>query len=295
MRRHATGPVALAAAITLAAAACGRPAASTDGAEAPQTGPARTFWTAYHDATAKRTKGDLAGAVASYRRALQLRPGHEDSLYYLGNCHLAQGAYHDALDAYRRLVSINPEGSSRGYMQSALVHASLDSAAPRDLEAAERLFGRALEVDPDSGAVLGLAEVAILRDDTGLASTWLARADVENPASVAVPYLRGYLAFRRGARSQAWRLFETAVTRGAATKAAVTWSEEGDVKADPALRWQALARQSVFGGHWLRLRRYLAQPGPTPVDMEREYSLLEAAITAVRGSGTPSAARARPS
>jgi tetratricopeptide (TPR) repeat protein len=285
----AAGSVVLAAAIGLAAGACTGPAASPDAAAATHAEPARTFWTAYNEATARRAKGDIAGAVLSYRRALQLRPDHEDSLYYLGNCHLDQGSYPAALEAYRRLVSVNPEGSSRGYMQSALVHASLEPGAPLDLDAAERLFARALDVDPDSGAVLGLAEVAVLRDDHDRAATWLARADVENPTSVAVPYLRGYLALRRGARPKAWRLFETAVKRGQATKAAVTWSEEGDVKADPALRWQALARQSVFGRHWLRLRRYLEPPGPTRADMAREYRRLEAALADLRGSGTMAA------
>jgi len=240
--------------------------------------PARRFWAAYHDATARRRKRDLNGAVASYREALRLRPQHEDSLYYLGNCQLERRAYGEALEAYRQLVAVNPEGSSRGYMQWALVRASLQADAPRDLDEAERLFARALRVDPDSGAVLGLAEVALLRGDVSRARTWLERADVENPMSVAVPYLRGYLALRRGARLEAWRFFENAVRRGETKKATVTWSEEGDVKAGPALRWQALARQSVFGAHWLRVRRYLEQPGPTPADMERDYSLLDADI-----------------
>ena len=245
--------------------------------------PVRTFWAAYNDATARRAKGDLDGAIASYRRALALRPDHEDSLYYLGNCSLERRAYEDALDAYRRLVAVNPQGSPRGYMQSALVLASLEPGAPRDFDAADRLFARALELDPESGAVLGLAEVALLRDDRGRAGTWLARAEADNPASMAVPFLRGYLALRRGARLEAWQLFETAVKRGEVKKLPVAWSAEGDVKADPALRWRALARQSVFGAHWLRLRRYLERPGPSPGDMEREYAQLQAAIAAVRG------------
>ena len=244
--------------------------------------PARAFWAAYHQATARRTKRDFEGAIASYQLALQLKPDHEDSHYYLGNCLLERRAYADAVDVYRRLVAINPVGSSRGYMQWALVRASLQPEAPRDLAEAERLFSRALAVDPDSGAVLGLAEVAILRDDREGARTWLEQADADNPTSVAVPYLRGYLALRRDARIEALRLFETAVKRGEIKKPVVTWSEEGDVKADPDLRWQALARQSVFGAHWLPLRRYLQQPGPSSVDMERHYSLLQAEIAAVR-------------
>jgi tetratricopeptide (TPR) repeat protein len=288
--RIAGGAVLAAAVIGLAGWGLAPRTPAEDPAPASHTEPARTFWAAYHDATARRTARDLEGAVASYRHALRLRPDHEDSLYYLGNCQLERREYGEALATYERLVAVNPEGSSRGYMQSALVRASLDPGAPRDLDEAERLFTRALRVDPESGAVLGLAEVAILQGDPERARTWLDRAAVEHPASMAVPYLRGYLALRRGDRLDAWRLFQTAVARGEVTKAAVARSEEGDVKADPALRWQALARQSVFGAEWLRLRRYLEQPGPSPVDMERDYSLLEAAITRAVAPGSVTAA-----
>ena len=290
--RIAVRAALVAAVLGLAAWHLMRRAHSADPAAASGAEPVRSFWAAYNDASTRRAKGDLDGAIASYRRALELRPDHEDSLYYLGNCNLERRAFGDALDAYRRLVTVNPEGSSRGYMQSALVYASLDPDAPRDLVAADRLFARALELDPDSGAVLGLGEVALLQNDPGRAGTWLARADVENPTSMAVPFLRGFLAIRRGARREAWQLFETAVKRGEVKKGPVAWSEEGDVKADPALRWKALARQSVFGAHWLPLRRYLGQPGPTPADMERDYSVLQTAIADARSvAASPRAAR----
>lgn len=244
--------------------------------------PAREFWATYRDATLRRTAGDPAGAAAAYERALRLRPDHEDSLYYLGNCRLEQRRFAEALEAYRRLVAVNPEGSSRGYMQWGLVHASLEPGAPRDLAEAERLFTRALEVDSDSGALLGLAEIALLRGDRERARGLLERADAENPMSVAAPFLLGYLASRRGAWDDARRLFERAIERGELKKPGVVWTEEGDVKADPALRWRALARQSVFGAHWLRLRTLAGQSDSALAAMKREYSLLEAAIDEVR-------------
>lgn len=246
---------------------------------------ARAFWTTYREATLRRSRQDLDGAVAAYHQALALRPDHEDSLYYLGNCQFERRAYADAVDAYRRLVRVNPEGSPRGYVQWGLVHASLEPDAPRDFEEAERLFTRAVRLDPESGAVLALAEVALLKGDVERAQMWLGRADVEDASSVAVPFLRGYLAWRRDARDEAWTRFESAVARGRTAKPAVSWSEEGDVKADPALRWQALARQSVFGAHWLGLRAYLEPPGPSPAVMSREYQHLGRAIAAAQGRG----------
>lgn len=247
-----------------------------------RTARAREFWAVYREATVQRAAGDFGSAAVSYTNALALRPDHEDSLYYLGNCHLERRAYADALEAYRRLAAVNPDGSSRGYMQGALIYASLEPDAPHDLSQAEQIFRRALEIDSDSGALLGLAEVALLRGQWEDARRRLEAVDAENPMSLAAPYLLGYLAFRRGARDDAWRLFRVAVDRGEIKKPAVKWTEEGDVKADPALRWRALARQSVFGAHWIKVRAYVAPPGPRFDDMEREYRQLEATLASRR-------------
>ena len=258
-------------------AACRGEATATAPAGSPASD-ARQFWAAYHAASRHRSKGHLDQAVVAYAQALQLRPNHEDSLYYLGNCYLEQGAFDRAQEAYRRLIAVNPQGSSRGYMQLALTHASLAPGAPFDLAEAKRLFQLALDVDPDSGALLGLGEVALLEGDFAAAADALRRAGDDNQMSVAVPYLLGYLAFRRGDRAAAWKAFNAAVERVVLKKPAVNWTEEGDVKADPALRWRALARQSVLGDHWLRVRAYAKDAGPGEADMAREYRALDAAL-----------------
>lgn len=256
-----------------------RPAAEPAGATAAATpSGAREFWDAYRAAGARRSQGDCAGAIGHYTRALALRPTHEDSLYYLGNCHADRGEREAAMAAYERLVAVNPEGSSRAYMQMGLLLAASAPDGRRDLAGAERLFTRALEVDSDSGALLGLAEVALLRHRWDEAARRLEAASADNAMSIAAPFLQAYLAYRDGDRTRALTLFETAVARGELKKGPVAWSEEGDVKADPELRWRALARQSVLGGHWVGLRRYLAPPGPTMADLEREMRALEATI-----------------
>jgi tetratricopeptide (TPR) repeat protein len=242
--------------------------------------PGDGFWPAYRDATTRRMAGDCRAAVVSYGKAIALRPAHEDSLYYLGNCHLELGAYGEAIGAYRRLVAHNPDGSPRAYMQWGLAHASLAPGAPHDLEEAERLFQRARDLDPESGALLGLAEVAVLRGEPEKARRLLERASAEDSMSMAAPYLLGYLASRAGEQADAWRQFRLAVERGEMKKSPVAWSEEGDVKADPSLRWRALARQSVLGAHWIRLRAYVGKINLTRDDMEREYALLESALRA---------------
>jgi hypothetical protein len=160
-------------------------------------------------------------------------------------------------------------------MQLASIRASLEPGAPVDLAQAAALFQRALDVDPDSGALLGLAEVALIQHRVVEAERMLVQVDADNPISIAAPFLRGYLAMERQSPDEAWALFRTAVARGEPKKGGVKWTEEGDVKGTPELRWRALARQSVFGVYWIRLRTYLAPPGPSRADMQREYGQLQ--------------------
>lgn len=257
-------------------------------AVATRTIEAREFWSTYRDASAHRMAGDCSAAVSAYRAALALRPQHEDSLYYLGNCLLDLERYDEAIDAYRQLVALNPDGSARAYVQWGLVHASLHPGAPLDLQEAGRLFQRAADLEPDSGAHLGLAEIAVLRGDLARAEQLLIPIATESPMNVPAPYLLGYLAWRTGAVAEAKQHLAVAVERMTAGTPPSKWSEEGDVKAAPALRWRALARQSVFGSQWLALRSHAlastsAHMGASRhADLDDAYRSLDAAIAAAR-------------
>ena len=240
----------------------------------------RRFWETYRLASQKRAMGDLESAITLYRDALALKPGHEDSLYYQGNCYFECGRYPEAVMAYERLIAANPLGSSRGYMQLGLVYSSLEAGAPLNLDKATEYFQRTVQVDPDSGGQLALGEVAMLRGEWSKAWAALAGANADNPMSMAAPYLLGYLCFREGKNQEAWKWFRLAVQRGELKKPAMKWTEEGDVKADPELRWRALARQSVFGKYWLPLRKYL-KSGSSEGDMKSEYQQLQKVLVLV--------------
>jgi hypothetical protein len=99
--------------------------------------------------------------------------------------------------------------------------------------------------------------------------------------SMAAPYLLGYLCYRQGQQAEAWRWFSLAVQRGELKKLALKWTEEGDVKADPELRWRALARQSVFGKYWLQLRKYTEKGSYAQADMKKEYQQLQKVLVLV--------------
>jgi tetratricopeptide (TPR) repeat protein len=242
----------------------------------------RLFWDTYKQASSKRAAGELSEAVGLYQRVLEMRPTHEDSIYYQGNCYMELGRYREALDNYARLIEINPQGSSRGYMQMGLIYGSLEPGPTMDLKAAEQIFEKTLSVDPDSGAQLALGEVALLQGNWEKAWQKLQSANSDNPMSMAAPYLLGYLKYRKGDREEAWKWFKLAVQRGELKKPSLKWTEEGDVKADPALRWRALARQSIFGDYWLPLRKYLKDPNFSIVAMDVEYKRLANVIAGQR-------------
>ncbi len=256
------GAALMAGAAWIAGAGTGTPVAQATATAAATR--ARQFWPIYERAGQARSAGRLEDAIALYTQALVVRPEHEDSLYYLGNCLLERRDHDGALRVYERLVAANPAGSSRGYMQLGSLRASLDPEAPVDLPKARALFEHALALDPDSGALLGLAEVALLEHQLAEAARLLASVEADNPMSVAAPYLRGYLAFARDDAAGAWALFKAATARGEFKKAAVRWTEEGDAKTSPELRWRALARQSVFGAYWIPPARVSGGPRTSP-------------------------------
>lgn len=253
-RRCPTTAGVVAAALLMAAGLACRDQASSVVAEKTPAVAARAFWATYQEATARRMAGDCAGAVPLYRQALEQRPDHEDALYYLGNCLAEQRATAEALAIYDRLARLNPAGSSRAQVQAALLHASLRPGAPVDLDNAERLFRQALEIDPDSAARLGLAEVRLLQGELEDARRLLIEILADSPMSAPAPFLLGYLAYRADGREAARPHFGAAVARLCPPETASRWSEEGDAKSAPELRWQALARHSVFGASWLAIR-----------------------------------------
>lgn len=244
----------------------------------------REFWNVYKQASQRRAAGEFEAAIAFYQNALKLKPDHEDSLYYSGNCYIELGRYQEAIEVNERLIAVNHLGSSRGYMQLGLIYACLEPGAPFDLEKAGQFFEQALKVDPDSGALLGIGEVALLSGQWQKAWDSLKSDNADNSMSMASPYLLGYLCWRKGEREEAMRWFRLSVSRGELKKPSVKWTEEGDVKASPELRWQALARQSALGKYWLRLRGYLKKPDFGPAEMESEYQLLRNAIAAHSGA-----------
>jgi tetratricopeptide (TPR) repeat protein len=166
-------------------------------------GDVREFWSRYRSATTARVEGRFGEARDAYRAALALDPRHEDVLYYLGNMELELGHYDAAELAWKQLVALNP-ASARTHSRLGDLYACPDSGALWNLGRAAAEFRRAAELNrEETGPLLRLAEVAVLRAEWAAARSHLDAVIVTHPRSVEAHYLRGYVAWKQGRREAA--------------------------------------------------------------------------------------------
>ncbi len=189
----------------------------------------RRFWTTQRAAMdAMKRDGDMPRALALFREALKLNPKHGDSRYYLANLLAAEGRTAEALAEFDTLVEQNPL-SHRGHRQRGVLLA-FSAESDTDLRSAKEALERAHEINREEiGALLVLAEVALLRNKTDLARERLELVLRTHSRSVGALFLRGYLAWKEGDPVAARGLLEKAVAaRGPDWKPEGT-TAEGDV------------------------------------------------------------------
>ena len=168
------------------------------------------FWKTLRDAmNAMKVEKDNPKAIRLFRAALQLDPRHEDALYYLGQCLATEGDTTGALEQLGKLTRLNPH-SHRGFQQWGVVRAC-SAVTAADLVAAEQSLERAHALNPEeTGALLVLGEVSLMRGDFPKAEERLNAVCQTNVKAVGGFFLRGYLAWRRNEQSQSRALLENA-------------------------------------------------------------------------------------
>ncbi len=196
----------------------------------------RRFWSTLNEATQRRMRGDLEGAVIAYRDALGIDPDHEDALYYLGQCLRTLGRHAEALGALERLVTVNPN-SSRGHIALGAIHATPDERALFDPRVAADHFRRAHDINAEeTGPMLRLGEVLLVAGETREAGDWFEATLQSNPKSVEAACLAGYLAWRRGDRDGARSFHDRALAAGRTEAPIAGVLGEGDRRAAPGSR-----------------------------------------------------------
>jgi tetratricopeptide (TPR) repeat protein len=187
------------------------------------------FWAAHRAGMdALKRDRDCGKAVERFRRALELDPDHEDARYYLAHCLWAQDEAEEALaelDEMRRRAPM----SLRAHRQWAAFAASEASSAAA-LDAAAAAAARAVEINgEDTGGLLLLGEIALLRGRLEEAGRQLALACRSNPRAVDGLFLGAYVAWKRDDDARARELLAAArAARGEDWKPEGT-TAEGDV------------------------------------------------------------------
>lgn len=217
------------------------------------------FWELFRTATTQRLDGQLQDAAGTYEQALELNPRHEDSLYYLGQCQQDLGRYDSALQAFERLVEVNPR-SARGHLALGSLLSYPDPSAPRDLARAEEAFRTAQSINAEeTGAALKLGELRLVRGDPDEAQDWLEAAYRTNHRSVEALFLTAYLRHRAGDPDGAWELYRKAVATGQEPPPPVAVPGEGDTRPGAGHRVERVSLLSE-----------VAVPAPRPDGSEPE-------------------------
>jgi enediyne biosynthesis protein E4 len=205
------------------------------------------FWKIQRAAMdAMKTENDRAKAITLFRQALTIDSHHEDSLYYLGLCLAETGDTDAALAQLDKLRALNPS-SHRAWQQWGVIRASTSHRAA-DLESAQSALERAHALNPEeTGALLALGEVLLMRGDLTEAEKQLARACATNPRAINGQFVRAYIAWKRNDPGSAKSLLDK-------TRAALgpDWqpkgsTAEGDVKRKQHIDATPLAR---FSENW---------------------------------------------
>ena len=234
----------------------------------------RDFWSVYRQARSLRLAGRWQQAVASYQRALELDPRHEDSLYGLANCYLETDVFRKALRCLDRLVEINPM-SLRGQLQKGMIHAC-PTGSEFDLDAAEAAFGRAFEMNQeDTGSLLRLGEVALMRGNDERALELFTLANRSNFRAVEGYYFRAYIRWKQNRLAESRSLLRAAMRHGRKPKVVAGVPGEGDTRPGSSLPPTTLDDKLPLRRFWSGLVKH------HPSD-EIETSVLSAEFSPVK-------------
>ncbi|MBT4499279.1 MAG: tetratricopeptide repeat protein [Gemmatimonadetes bacterium] len=265
--------------------ACGRNDTESPSHPAPQTASIpdenktriRRFWQTYQEATRLRVQSAWSEAVPIYRKALELDPRHEDSLYYLGNALFETGEFTGAIDAWQTLLEVNPT-SSRAHIQLGTIYSCGASGAPFDLDRAEREFTLALGLNQEeTGPLLKLGEIALLKGDDARARKHLSAVDRAHARSIEARYLLGYLSWKEGDLPAAQTALQHAVEFGRSAPSSPSASSEGETRGGKPLLATGARPRSPLAPFTAALQEW----DGTPVSLDRaeeEYRNLDEAL-----------------
>lgn len=159
----------------------------------------------YDEGVTAGMRGDVAGAVRHFEKALQLDPYHVASCHQLGKCKARQGKLQEAVECFYRAIKARPNPiPPRLDLGFALLEGG---NGPRAAE----VFQEVLTVKPDNArAMLGLGCCAFEKGEWDLAFTLATQAVTNGGANFSALYLQARAAQLVGRHDVALTAFEQA-------------------------------------------------------------------------------------
>jgi Flp pilus assembly protein TadD len=237
----------------------------------------RDFWKLYREATSLRVARMTQRASDVYARALELNPKHEDVLYYYGGMRLDLGDFAGAARAWRTLATVNPS-SARAHSELGSLFLCLEPGAPFQLDSAQRYFTRAHEINKEeTGPLVRLGEVALLRGDLATAKRHFEAVLVTHAGNGAARFYAGYVDWKNGNAALAQRQFALAVAAAESAAPSALPPGEGDTKRGTA----ALVAETHRCGELRAVTKRLRTADPKR-DMVTRYRELNSVLSIPR-------------
>lgn len=222
-----------------------------------------TFWDRHRAAMDKLKRDrDPVEAGKLFRSALALNPRHEDARYYLASCLAARGDVAGAIRELELLLLTNP-ASHRAIQRLAYLHAA-GAKGPGELARASQEALRAHTLNPEeTGALLLLAEIEMLRGNEAAAHRHLRSVVQTNHRAASAYFLLAYIDSRNGRKDTTSANLAAAVQargpewkpKGSANEGDVQrrmheetsllggYAEEWDGRSDPSRAFSQLSRR----------------------------------------------------
>lgn len=285
LRGNGDEPGAVAAAGGAESAATGGEEAAA-GSEEAAAGSGEDFWAAYRAANQARRNDDRVAAIVAYERALAIRPEHLDTLHNLAQLRYGRGEVVEAQSLLERLADLDPRGN-RAWQQLSRVSGSPIAGWAPDLEHADAMIDRALEVNPNnSESHLLKARWAAYRGDLEAAEAEVEVALGLSPRGAEAHTLAIWLAVGAGDDDRAERLRLRAIAAMCGSEATeVTAARAATEAAGPACLGDTL--HAALSAYWSEDGRRRSGAGTHAAgDRAADAALLTAHVD-LDGDGNP--------
>jgi len=162
-----------------------------------------------------KSKGDSDGALAAFKKSVELDKNNTDAVTKLGQLEAANGAVDDAIATYQNSLMDNPRQPNLYVLIGGLYESK------QDWEHARQMYQKALEVSPEDPLASNNLAYLILRIggnvDVALALAQTARRGMPDSPNAADTL--GWIFYQKGAYKSAIDLFQEALKLAEKTKA----------------------------------------------------------------------------